>query len=103
MFKKLCPVSLGLSGAAVGILFVVVVGVLGSFGFFKEMIEMVQKMHPSFVLTVGGVAVAAVVVGVKSFIYFFLLAWFYDFFVGRLPHSMCCGCSDKSCKPGDMK
>lgn len=78
MNGKLKELSFGVAGGTVSALGMLLLGVLGSFGYFGEAAAMMEKMHLFFNLTPAGIILGAVEAFVCSFIFTFIFAWTYN-------------------------
>lgn len=78
MNKKLNPLMLGYTATIVSALCMLVLGILGSLGIYTGAVEMMQKWHIFFSLSIGGIIAGMIEAAVGSFILIYIFAWLYN-------------------------
>ena len=80
MKKRLDPFALGLSGAVVGALAMLLLGIMGNLGTCTGIVNMMKEWHMFFSLSIGGIIAGMAEAAVVSFLLLWSLAWFYNRF-----------------------
>jgi ABC-type antimicrobial peptide transport system permease subunit len=80
MVDKLKPNALGFSLALLGSLCMLALGILGNLGIYLGAVEMMQKWHLFFSLSMGGIIAGIIEAALISFIAGWLIAYFYNKF-----------------------
>ena len=83
MDRKLNAVALGWTAAVLAALSMLILGILGNFGLYTGAVEMMQKWHLFFDLSIGGIIAGIIEAAVISFITGYLFGWLYNMFTGE--------------------
>ncbi len=80
MTNKLNGMALGYSLALLGALCMLLLGILGNLGIYIGTVEMMQQWHLFFSLSIVGIITGIIEAAVISFIFGWLIAYFYNKF-----------------------
>lgn len=80
MNKKLNALALGYAAAALGVLCMLILGILGNLGIYTGAVAQMQKWHLVFDLSVVGIVGGMIEAAIVSFIAGWLFGWFYNRF-----------------------
>ncbi len=83
MNRKLNAIALGWTAAVLSALGMLILGILGNFGLYTEAVEIMQKWHLFFDLSIGGIIAGIIEAAVISFITGYLFGWLYNMFTGE--------------------
>lgn len=76
--KKLHALALGYATALVAALTMLFLGIAGNLGFYSGAVEMMVQWHMFFSLSFGGIIAGVIEASVISFVFMYLLGWFYN-------------------------
>ena len=80
MAEKLNPLSFGYAGAIVSAASMLFLGIFGNIGIYTGTVEMMQKWHIFFSLSLGGIIAGMIEAAIISFVFLYALGWFYNKF-----------------------
>jgi len=78
---KLNALALGYAGAILSAICMLLLGIFGNIGIYTGAVEMMQKWHMFFSLSIGGIIAGIIEAAVIGFIFAYLFAWLYNKFV----------------------
>lgn len=79
--QELNAKSMGYSIALLSALYMLLLGILGNFGVYLGAVEMMQKWHLFFSLSLTGIITGIIEAAVHGFIAGYLLAYLYNKFI----------------------
>lgn len=80
MNEKLNPKALGIAGAIVSAIGMLLLGILGNIGIYRGAVQMMQQWHMFFDLSIIGIITGMVEAAVITFIFAYVLAIAYNRF-----------------------
>jgi hypothetical protein len=78
MDKKLNAHALGLAGAVVSALSMLLLGIFGRIGVYEGAVNMMEQWHEFFSLSIGGIIGGMVEGAIISYITLYVFGWFYN-------------------------
>ena len=75
---KLNPMALGVAGAIISSVIMLVLGVLGNLGIYTGAVEMMTKWHVFFSLSPLGIAGGMIEAAIVTFALLYGFAWIYN-------------------------
>lgn len=78
MAGKLNPIAFGTAGALVAAVIMLLLGILGNLGIYAGAVEMMQKWHLFFSLSLGGIIMGTIEAAVITFAFLWLFGWLYN-------------------------
>jgi len=87
MHKTLNQTRLGLAGAILSALAMLLLGILGNLGLYTGAVEMMQQWHLVFSLSIGGIIGGMIEAAIVSFVCLYIFAWIYNLLLARTKQS----------------
>ncbi len=81
MTEKLNELALGYATAILSAVSMLILGILGNFGIYTGAVEMMQKWHVFFSLSIGGIIIGMIEAAVMGFVLAYVFGWLYNKFV----------------------
>ena len=81
MDKKINERALGYSGAVLGALCMLILGLFGNLGLYMGAVKLMQQSHMFFTLSAGGIILCMIEAAIISFLLMYMLAWIYNKFI----------------------
>ncbi len=78
---KLDAKALGYAAAILSAICMLLLGILGNLGIYTSAVEMMQKWHLFFSLSIVGIIAGIIEAAIAGFIFGYLFAWLYNKFV----------------------
>ncbi|MDP2666668.1 MAG: DUF5676 family membrane protein [Candidatus Diapherotrites archaeon] len=80
MVTKLNVMALGLAGAGVSALSMLVLGIIGNWGMYGGMAQMMMQSHMFFTLSPIGILFGIIEAGIMGFLFGYVIAFIYNRF-----------------------
>lgn len=81
MENKINALALGYAGAVAAGLSMLVLSILGKLGIYVNAVEAMQHWHMFYSLSFGGIIAGIIESAVVTFLFGYLIGWFYNKFV----------------------
>lgn len=78
MNQQINPNALGLAGAAVSALTMLLLGIGANIGIYESAAQQMQKWHLFFSFSFGGIVAGIVEAVIISYVLFYIFAWVYN-------------------------
>lgn len=78
MKTRLNPSALGISGAVVSAAVMLLLGILGNLGIYMGAVEMMEKWHMFFSLSLLGIIGGIIEAVILTFVLLYVFAWIYN-------------------------
>lgn len=75
---KLNPLALGIAGAVISAVCMLLLGILGNLGIYSGAVGMMQKWHMFFSLDIVGIITGIIEAAVISFVFLYAFGWVYN-------------------------
>ncbi len=75
--SKLNPLAFGYAGAIISAVIMVLLGILGNFGFYMGAVDMMSKWHMFFSLSFGGIITGTIEAVIIGFVFAYAFGWLY--------------------------
>ncbi len=76
--KSLNELNFGFAGAIVSAICMLLLGILGNMGIYMGAVEMMQKWHIFFTLSIGGIILGIIEAAIIGFVFLYLFALIYN-------------------------
>lgn len=78
MATKLDPKNLGLAGAIVAAICMLILSLFGKGGMYMGAVGMMQQWHMYYSLSLTGIIAGMIEAAIVSFVFLYLFAWIYN-------------------------
>lgn len=79
--KTFNALALGYAGATLSAIVMLLLGILGNVGLYKEAVAMMSECHMFFSLSIGGIIGGMIEAAIISFVILYALAFMYNWLV----------------------